>query len=149
MSAEVVHGPDWSNWEPGSDDDDSCLCGYNGSSLECEMSRFRGLFLGSSLRDEGVENTLAADVTPHRDHADTIRLTVARVALLESTFTSDDIHAALPEDCRPHSPNVLPAVIRDMAKKGLIRPVSYTQSSRPSRHAAVIRVWSAAAKQAA
>lgn len=104
---------------------------------------------GSVLRDRGVSDTLAADVTPLRSHADTIRETVARVALLESTFTSDDVHAALPESCRPHSPNVLPAVIHGMSRQRLIVPVGYTQSARPSRHAAVIRVWSAAAKHAA
>ena len=32
------HGADWSDWQPG-DDGDSCLCGFNGTSQECEQSR--------------------------------------------------------------------------------------------------------------
>lgn len=98
---------------------------------------FGGVAEARQRRDDGTAVAdHAADVVIRRALADAIE---AR-ATTGHTFTSDDIHA----DVGPVLdawPQLLGARFNAAAKAGLIVRVGYRQSTRPSRHAAVIAMW--------
>lgn len=97
--------------------------------------------VGARLRDQGWTDVHAADTAAHRGHAATIRNTVLTLAKSGRPFTAETVRAHLPDDCQPHSPNLLPAVIGSLASAHLIRRTGWTTATRPSRRASVLRVW--------
>lgn len=96
---------------------------------------------GQTLRDDGAERALAADTAAHRLYREYAERAIAAFIWENHHFTADDIHMEIPEGVTPHSPNVLPAIILTAARRGDITHVGWRKSTRPSRHAAVLRVW--------
>lgn len=100
---------------------------------------------GEQRRDQGAASVLAASTAAHRrlyrEHAERA---IAAFIWENYSFTADDVHNEIPDDIRPHSPNVLPGVILAAVKRGAIRHVGWRKSTRPSRHAATLRVWKGA-----
>jgi len=103
---------------------------------------------GRQLRNAGYDDVIAADESLTRGAREHIERALDELIELGLPFTSDDIHALLPEDCEPHSPNLIPALIGSWRCLGKITPVGWTTSTRPSRHAAAVRVWVAAPAEA-
>lgn len=97
---------------------------------------------GVGRRDVGAARTQAAATAAHRityrDHAEAA---IAAFIRENYAFTADDIHDEIPDGIEPHSPNLLPAVILTAARQHLIRQVGWRRSTRPSRHASMLRVW--------
>ncbi len=94
---------------------------------------------GAELRDKGLEQ--AGSGGPVAMLA--IWVWKAENAILdlceaESDFTSEDVRRAVGDP--PHH-NVIGAVFRSMARKGIIVPAGVGIASRPSRHASLIRTW--------
>lgn len=100
---------------------------------------------GAQLRDAGVVDVLAADAAVHRGYRTAIEQALNELILLSLPFTADDLREYLGPDFQPHSPNLLPAVIHAYSAAGRIHGVGWTRSTRPSRHAGVIRTWVGAA----
>lgn len=96
---------------------------------------------GEQLRDRGIANVLDADNAVHRGVRELIERTLDRLIDQGSPFTADDVHALLPEDAQPHSSNLLPAAFRTYRVAGLITQVGWSTSTRPTRHAGVVRMW--------
>lgn len=65
---------------------------------------------------------------------------IAAMAALGRPFTADDLvdHTGLPEAV---SPRAMGARFLTAARHGVIEPVGYTTSRRPSARMAVVRVW--------
>lgn len=104
---------------------------------------------GTELRDAGTEAVLAADVAPHRGFAEHVEDALAFLIASPEPFTAEDVRDMIPDHApEPHSANVLPAVMSGARAAGRIRAVGYTQSSRASRHAGVIRIWVASDSKA-
>ena len=100
-----------------------------------------------TLADEGTEAVLAADTAPHRDYAALVREAVEFIGAGDwGNFTAEDIRSAVEcihPDVRPHHPNVLGAVFRELAHAGRIRPVGWTEATRPESRGRALRVWQA------
>lgn len=60
------------------------------------------------------------------------------LAALDCTFTADDVVALCGV---PDRPNQIGARFRAAVNAGIIRPVGYTLSDRPSRHKGVLRMY--------
>lgn len=97
---------------------------------------------GEQQRDIGAQKTLAAATAAHRiEYRQHAERAIAAFRWENCDFTADDVHAEIPDEIQPHGPNVLPAVILTAARRGLIKHVGWARSTRPSRHAAAVRVW--------
>lgn len=96
---------------------------------------------GLALRDQGVTDTLAADVAVHRGYAELVREAVDAIG---GHLTSDDVRAWIETtypDARPHSPNVIGGAIMRLAESGRIEPAGYRPSTRPGARNRIVRVW--------
>ena len=90
--------------------------------------------------DEAVERV--------RENADNAWMARATAAVEEAgakshsgTFTTDDVWDILGED-KPHEPRAMGAVMRSLAKQGVIQSeAAYTTSRRPECHRRPIRLW--------
>ena len=96
---------------------------------------------GTDLRDQGQADVIAADAAIHRGVTEHINAAIADLIAEGQEFTAEDIRDRLPEDARPHSDNLLPAVIGSMAARRKIRRVGERRCTRPSRRAGWMRVW--------
>ena len=97
---------------------------------------------GAQLRDQGQAAVLAADVSVTRGYADLVVEAVEKHAGYD--FTAEDVRRFIDRvypDARPHSPNVLPAVLGSLASAGRIRAVGHTRCTRSSRRHGWMRVW--------
>lgn len=106
---------------------------------------------GDLLRDQGIDDVLAADTAAHRGYADLVTEGVHAFVKAGIDFTADDIRDWIDRHHpgrEPHHPNAVGAAIRTAAK-GLASPAGFVESTRPSRHSAVIRVWRPIARRAA
>lgn len=96
----------------------------------------------STLRDQGIEDTLAADAAINRDYAAYVREAVD--ALSGRSLTADDVRAWIEvhhPGAEPHHPNVLPGAMRRLAATGHLSPVGWRESTRPTARGRVLRVW--------
>lgn len=116
----------------------------NGKTVE------RAAVTGDMLRDQGILAVVAADTAPHRRAAPAIREAVEAFAAAGERFTAEDVREALRDN--EHAvremrsrPNLLPAVMRDAARKAGARVVDWTEASRPEAHGRGLRVWQGAA----
>lgn len=98
---------------------------------------------GEQLALEGVETVLAAETAIHRSFRAHAERALAELIRERVEFTAEDVRARIPEGVEAHHPNVLPALIRLAASRGLIEAVGWRQATRPTRHANVNRVWRA------
>lgn len=96
---------------------------------------------GSQLRDEGINAVLDADVAPHRGCREHIERVLDELIAAGHPFCADDVHKLLPEDMQPHSPYLIPALFRVYRTREQIRQVGWATSTRPTRHAGVVRMW--------
>jgi hypothetical protein len=99
---------------------------------------------GVELRDAGYDSVIAADEAVHRGHRAAIETALAELIAGGEPFTADDVHRLLGDDFHPHSPSLVSALFGTWRIAGRIRPVGWTTSTRPSRHAAAVRVWTGA-----
>jgi len=98
-----------------------------------------GLFAGETLRDVGIERVLNAPSQEQWRQAAYLWLACLPDG---QRVTSTDLIDAIG---MPPSPNAVGAVIRSAATRGYLRPTDdYVNSTRPSCHAAIVRVWVAA-----
>lgn len=103
----------------------------------------RDLPAGRAARDAGQQQALERDdIAVWREE---FRLAVYRMATASPTpFTSEDVleTVGLPRgEIGQHRNNAVGALMAGMARKGVIRRFGYTQSTRPSSHAAVLSQW--------
>lgn len=96
---------------------------------------------GQDLRDRGVAEVQAADNSINRQHRPAIEQAVATLAATREPFTAEDVRAALPKDCLPHSPNLLPSVFGQAAQRHEIHKIGWTRTTRSSRHSSGLPVW--------
>lgn len=100
---------------------------------------------GEQLKLDGFAQVLAAEVAVNRgDYTAIIHSELERLIAEGRPFTSEDLTRAVPEGVEPHSPNVIGAIVGSAAKRGVIVPLGYTSSRRPSRRAGRLMVWIAA-----
>lgn len=104
---------------------------------------------GEQLRDQGYSDVLAADASIARGTRKHIERGLDELIALGLPFTADDLHAWLGDDVQPHSVNLVPALFGTYRCAGRIVPTGWVTSTRPSRHAAAVRVWIAAPAQEA
>lgn len=96
------------------------------------------------LRSDGITANLAAATSGNRDYRHHAERVLAEFIRRRIPFTADEIRKAIPDGVEAHHPNVLPSLLGAAASKHVIRPVGFTNSTRPSRHASRNRVWIAA-----
>lgn len=100
---------------------------------------------GEQLKLTGVGAVLAAATAPHRaSYKDAALAAIEELCASGRTWTLDDVHALIPAEVQPHSPNVLPALIASLSRNGRIVPDGWASSARPSRRAGYSRRWRAA-----
>lgn len=95
---------------------------------------------GEHLRDEGQARVIDNSPAAYRAAA------IAAIDLLIATrqaFTADEVHALIPGDLTPHSPNVVPAIIGSRARTGQIRSLGRARTTKSSRRASKNNVWRA------
>lgn len=63
---------------------------------------------------------------------------IQRKAKSGKPFTADDVR---PSKTEPDHPNQMGLLFRHASQAGLIQPVGWITSTRPSRHGAPIRLW--------
>lgn len=98
-----------------------------------------GLTIGTEARDAGVRRVLDA---PAQDAWRTAAYVWLGHLPTGTRITSTDLIDALG---MPPSPNAVGAIMRSAATQGLIHPTGeYIPSTRPTCHAAIVRVWTAA-----
>ncbi len=102
------------------------------------------LFAACAARDEakGRVERNANDQWKH-----TAEAAVIHVARMRQTFTADDVWSHLTKHtrCETHEPSALGAVFNKLRRQGVIRHTGeFVISRRQTRHAAPIRVWTAA-----
>lgn len=95
-------------------------------------------------RDEAIK-AVAANAG-----ADLLHNALDRVRTRQTVFTGDDVWAELGDEADTITePRLLGAVLRQARSAGRIEPTAeYVPSTRPSRHAAPIRVWRTLAAKA-
>jgi hypothetical protein len=92
------------------------------------------LFDGKALRDQGMQRVLSSQ-EEWRDEAYWWLSTLTP----GQRVTSTDLIEAIG---MPASPNAVGAVMRSAGTRGILIPTeNYVQSTRPSCHAAIVRVW--------
>lgn len=97
--------------------------------------------VGERLRDAGQARVIDNSPAAYKAAA------VAAIDLLiacRQAFTADEVHALIPGDLTPHSPNVVPALIGARARTGRIRSLGRARTTKSSRHASKNNVWRAA-----
>lgn len=95
-----------------------------------------GLAAGEAARDLGTQRVLYASTQDEWRECAYLWLGELRPG---QRVTSTDMVAAIG---MPHSPNAVGAVMRAAAVRGYLTPTDdYVRSTRPSCHAAVVRVW--------
>jgi hypothetical protein len=96
------------------------------------------LFDAEQARDEAISRVEAHAPEGWVQRA---RDTVTLIAMARFDFTSDHVWDALGED-RPPEPRALGAVMKAMARDGLIRATGeYRKSTRVDCHARPVAVW--------
>ena len=96
-----------------------------------------------ALADEGTDAVLAADCSVVRDYAPLVREAVEGLKP-GAEITAESIRSwveAHHPDAQPHHCNVLGAVFRELANAGRIRPVGWTEATRPESRGRALRVW--------
>lgn len=97
-----------------------------------------------------IDGQMALDDALERvdEHADDnwkwfAELVVRRLASAQPTFTTDDVWMELESfDVSTHEPRALGAIMRNLAREGLIRTTDrYVKSDRPECHQRPIPVW--------
>lgn len=95
---------------------------------------------GLTLRHEGQDAVIAADVAPHRGFKVYVTRAVDALVNLCGDFTVDDVRRLAYEIANtegdqvgPHSPNLIPAVIGGYAAAGRIVRITEYHSGRKSR----------------
>lgn len=101
---------------------------------------------GIELRGQGAEAVIAADVAVHRGAGVFIRSVIQEYADSGVEFTAEDVREALKDNTivvreLSSKPNLLPALMGNASKGGLIRCVGMCRSSRASRRASRNLVW--------
>ena len=98
-----------------------------------------------TLADEGTEAVLAADVSATRGYAALVREAIDGWGFAcGDDFTAEDVRGYVEANypaARPHSPNIYGAVFRELAHAGRIRPVGWTEATRPESRGRALRVW--------
>lgn len=95
--------------------------------------------MGELLRDQGTQQVLWA---PSQDEWRELAYDWLTTQRPGQRITSTDLVDAIG---MPPSPNAVGAVMRSAAVRGWLWPTDeYVRSTRPSCHAAVVRVWLAA-----
>lgn len=85
-----------------------------------------------TTRAQGWSDVQAADVAVHRGYGDLIR---DAIDAMPGQWTSDDVHAWIGErhpDAAPHHPNLLGAIIGNLAANGHIEPIGLGRTTRRS-----------------
>lgn len=100
---------------------------------------------GSQLRDQGIADVLDADHAVNRGVREHVEHVLDELIESGRPFCADDVHRLLPQDVQPHSPHLIPALFRTYAVREQIRQVGWATSTRPTRHAGVVRMWIGAA----
>lgn len=90
---------------------------------------------GRRRRDQGTKQAEHGATAFHRRAGEQA---LAELAATGDTFTSDTLHERMTVTLPS---NLVGALFRAAAARGEIEAVGYTQSTRPSRNAGVIRVW--------
>lgn len=99
-----------------------------------EQPALEGLGLGAELRDAGIARVLTAQEA-WKEAAYFWLACQPQGRELTSIDLIDSVGM-------PESPNAVGAVMRSAFTLHLIEPTGrYTQSTRPTRHAAIVRVW--------
>jgi hypothetical protein len=111
-------------------------CLDDGTALtRLRVSPLREEASGDDLRDAGIAAVLASTDLEWRVAAERQLEDLARSG---ERFTSEDLTRVVGV---PPSPNAVGAVVNGAARRGLIRPVGFTNATRPSQHSATLRVW--------
>lgn len=91
------------------------------------------------LLDEALERV---EANADKDWMRAARDAVAALALAGGSFTTDDAWKLLREVPVPREPRAMGAVIRELARMGLILPTGeYRKSERPDCHRRPVAVW--------
>ena len=101
---------------------------------------------GMELRDAGTAAVIAADVAVHKGAGEHIKATIAEYAASGREFTAEDVREVLKDNTLvvrelASKPNLLPALMGNASKGGLIHCVGMCRSSRASRRASRNLVW--------
>lgn len=89
-------------------------------------------------RDEGRDRGLHAAHPYWRLHAEDA---LERLARRGVPFTADDLHAEAGDQLGNASNSAIGGLFSRAARRGLIRHVGYTTSTRPAAHGRVLRQW--------
>jgi len=102
------------------------------------------LFAAFAARDEAIERV---DLNANTEWKKTAEAAVIHIARMRPTFTADDVwdHLRKHTSCETHEPSALGAIFNKLRREGRIRHTGeFIISRRATRHAAPIRVWTAA-----
>ena len=102
------------------------------------------LFAAFAARDEAIERV---DLNANTEWKKTAEAAVIYIARMRPTFTADDVwdHMRKHTSCETHEPSALGAIFNKLRRQGIIRHTGeFVISRRQTRHAAPIRVWTAA-----
>jgi hypothetical protein len=102
------------------------------------------LFAAFAARDEAIER-----VNKHANDAwkQAAEAAILHIARMRMTFTADDVwgHLTKHTACETHEPSALGAIFNKLRRQGKIRWTGdFMISRRATRHAAPMRVWTAA-----
>ena len=99
---------------------------------------------GEELRAQGVEAVLASDCAIHRNYGALCKDVIADLIEAGRPFTAEDVRRHVADthpQAWPHHPNVLPAILGSLARRGQITAVGMTKATRRSRHGSRNLVW--------
>lgn len=99
-----------------------------------------------ALADEGTAAVLAADASVTRDYASLIKEAVAMLGICRVEFDAEMVRAWIEDrfpERQPHSQNIFGATFRELAQAGRIRPVGWTEATRPESRGRALRIWQA------
>ena len=97
--------------------------------------------LGEQLKESGQARVLAHQEPTWCEDVERCILWMAQSEDFP-VFTLDDIRECFPATCQePTHPNAWGALFTHLAKTKRIVCVGYRPSTRPSRHAGIVRVW--------
>lgn len=98
----------------------------------------------TTLRDQGISDTLAADTAPHRCYAQLVREAVT--AMSGEYVDAETIRAWIAHrypDAQPHHQNVLSGAIQRLAASGALTPAGWVDSTRATSRGRPLRLWRA------